>query len=218
MIFHNVQCTNYNNTSGSPSLPAATAEDWTEIELREFEEDSGFVPPHGEPTYPSLEVVLLLAYCALDAHDLSSPSLTPVAQAAPAAPASPPAHDDHRPPALDDIKVEYHKASGRSPEIYAFEDFTRDEPEADPQLLGLSEEPWKPFSSRLDFEFAELTHEAHMNKGQVSKLLEIIRSITGDKDKFTFKTVDDVDVAWSKAQSLYPSVRHNHSLFCVPAL
>lgn len=107
------------------------------------------------------------------------------------------------PPAVDSIKVQYHKATGRSPEIYAFEDFTRDQHHIN--SVPVNQEPWKPaFNSRLDFELAELAHEVHMNKGQVQRLLNIIHDVAAGKDRFTFVRVDDVDHAWSK---LYPSVR-----------
>lgn len=112
------------------------------------------------------------------------------------------------PPALDDIKVEYHKASKRPTMIYSFADFTRDEPIKQTAVPDVSSEPWKPFRSRLDFDFAELTHETHMNKGQIQRLLDIIHGVASKKDEFTFVKVDDVDLAWSKAQLLYPSVRH----------
>lgn len=121
---------------------------------------------------------------------------------------SPQASASAQPPALDDIKVEYHRASKRPPVIYSFADFTRDEPIAQPAVPDDRSEPWKPFRSRLDFDFAELTHETRMNKGQIQRLLNIIHGVALNKDKFTFNNVDDVDLAWSKAQLLYPSVRH----------
>ncbi|KAI0086723.1 hypothetical protein BDY19DRAFT_959866, partial [Irpex rosettiformis] len=66
-------------------------------------------------------------------------------------------------------------------------------------------EPWRPFNSRLDFDFAELTHETHMNEGQIERLLDIVHRAVSNKDRFTFDNAADVDLAWAKARLLFPS-------------
>ena len=107
---------------------------------------------------------------------------------------------------IDDIKVEFHPAVGIADCVYAFEDFNSRAPDVDPNP---SDKPWVPFASRADFEFAELAHEAHLNKGQVSRLLSLIKKISSRQDTFTFHTSDDVDHAWEKAKLRYPSVCFN---------
>ena len=104
---------------------------------------------------------------------------------------------------IDDIKVEYHKAAGIGARVYPFEEFNSRAPDVDPDP---SDEPWKPFMSRADFEFAELAHEAHLNKGQVTRFLALIKKIASRKDTFTFHTPSDVDTAWEKAKLRYPLV------------
>ena len=87
--------------------------------------------------------------------------------------------------------------------MYAFEEFNSRASDIDPDP---SEEPWKPFTSRADFEFAELAHEAHLNKGQVTRLLALIKKIASRKDTFTLHSSDDVSAAWEKAKLRYPLV------------
>ncbi|KAI0087282.1 hypothetical protein BDY19DRAFT_893062 [Irpex rosettiformis] len=108
------------------------------------------------------------------------------------------------PPEVDSIKVEYHRAAGIKPTVSSFEDFKRDPnmPKADLDPLS---KPWIPFESRTEFEFAEFTHEAHLNKPQVTRLLELIKKITAQKDQFLFKNSDDVDRAWEKAKLRHPT-------------
>lgn len=112
---------------------------------------------------------------------------------------------------VDDIQVEYHYSAKRPAAVYAFEDFKRNftGPRRRPD-----DQPWHPFKSRTDFEFAELVHEAHLSNRQVKRLLAIIDKISDKKDRFTFKTADDVDRAWAKAKLRYPSVRDCEMFTC----
>ncbi|KAJ7573387.1 hypothetical protein C8J56DRAFT_1066092 [Mycena floridula] len=65
----------------------------------------------------------------------------------------PPERDPQEPtPRLDDIQVEYHPLSGQGTKVYALEDFDTEE---SPEPV-LNPEPWHPFCTHLDFEFAEL--------------------------------------------------------------
>ncbi|KAI0087064.1 hypothetical protein BDY19DRAFT_995481 [Irpex rosettiformis] len=111
---------------------------------------------------------------------------------------------------IDDIKIEYHKAAGIDAQVYEFENVTRRTPGVDPDP---SSKPWSPFVSRADFEFAELAHEAHLNKGQITRLLQLIKKITSHEDTFTFRNSEDVDKAWDKAKLRYPTF--SKSTFCV---
>ncbi|KAG1730131.1 uncharacterized protein EDB91DRAFT_1239146 [Suillus paluster] len=74
---------------------------------------------------------------------------------------------------VDDIKVEYHPSSGRPTQVYHFEDYGHGAsaptavPKADP-------EPWKPFCTRINFEVAELAHEAALSYEQLDQLIELV--------------------------------------------
>ncbi|KAI0055128.1 hypothetical protein BV25DRAFT_1816053 [Artomyces pyxidatus] len=75
-------------------------------------------------------------------------------------------------PQQDDIKVEYHPSSGRPTKIHRFEDFKR-QASAKPPAPD-SEEPWLPFRSREDFEFAEIALDAALNQRQTDALISFI--------------------------------------------
>jgi hypothetical protein len=107
-------------------------------------------------------------------------------------------------PTRDDIKIEFHRSANIPTAVYAFEEYKRDQRTINPDLL--KEKPWHPFNSRLEFEFAELTHDAHMNKGQVARLLDIINRVKSRQDTFKFKDCDDLDRAWEKAKLFHPPV------------
>ena len=92
----------------------------------------------------------------------------------------------------DSFKTEYHPRSGRPTVIDRFSAFTRTA-----SLPELTDgEPWRSFQSETDFEFAELTHQAALNKEQTEALLHIIWKISSAGAKFTFKTYSDVCAAW----------------------
>ncbi|KAG0694101.1 hypothetical protein DFH29DRAFT_769529, partial [Suillus ampliporus] len=60
-------------------------------------------------------------------------------------------------------------------------------------------EPWHPFASRADFEFALLTHKAVLNKEQTDELLRLIQNIVDGHAKLTFRSHNDVSKAWDNA-------------------
>ena len=115
-------------------------------------------------------------------------------------------------PPLDAIKTVYHPSSGRSPRIVKFEDY-REQEENLPDLAH-NTEPWKPFQTKADFEFAELAHEAFMTENQIERLIKLIHSVANNEDKFTFKNNRDLTEAWGKASNLLTPVRLI-SLFCI---
>ncbi|KAI0683249.1 hypothetical protein BC835DRAFT_1423488 [Cytidiella melzeri] len=84
---------------------------------------------------------------------------------------------------IDDIKVEYHKFSRRPTHIYSSENFKRNERTVDLDLL--TPEPWKPFKTRLDFEVAEVIHEAKLNSKLTDRLLKAVHKILQKPCNFT---------------------------------
>ena len=105
---------------------------------------------------------------------------------------------EHPPSAFglpDSFKMEYHPKSGRLPTVNRFSAFTR--------TASLHQfrdkEPWRPFQSETDFKFAELAHQAALNKEQVETLLCIIQDITSTGAKLTFRNYGDVHTAWQNA-------------------
>ncbi|KAI0686368.1 hypothetical protein BC835DRAFT_1288244, partial [Cytidiella melzeri] len=92
---------------------------------------------------------------------------------------------------IDDIKVEYHKSSRRPTHIYSFENFKRNERTVDLDLL--TPEPWKPFKTRLDFEVAEVIHEAKLNSKLTDRLLKAVHKILQKPCDFTLDSSADLN-------------------------
>lgn len=67
-------------------------------------------------------------------------------------------------------------------------------------------EPWLPFRSRSDFEFAEFVHDAELNRPQIEKLIKLIRRCNSAPDSFTFKNYDDLKGSLEDASKLLTPV------------
>ena len=128
-----------------------------------------------------------------------------------------PVSEDEPKPHADDIKVEYHPRSNRHTEVFAFEDYHHNQPSAESESAPCDREPWRPFRSRTDFEFAELILEATLNKEQTDMLLKLVCNVQQQPDSFTLTTHAELMEMWeqaSKAKSLaavgitlmYPSI------------
>lgn len=101
-------------------------------------------------------------------------------------------------PSLDDIRIEHHPSTNRDPDIYSFEEYCS-QGESDAIGPGVQEHlrrftapniadtdsparPWRPFSTRIDFELAELTLDAHMNGPQIEQLFAILNRIVTPRE------------------------------------
>ncbi|KAG1796238.1 uncharacterized protein HD556DRAFT_1431370 [Suillus plorans] len=93
-------------------------------------------------------------------------------------------------------KTEYHPKSGRATSIETFSTFRHNQ---DQQPPIIDEEPWQPFSCHADFEFAELAHNAALNKDHTDALLQLIWRIVDGQANITFKSHRDFSVAWDRA-------------------
>ncbi|KAF9784401.1 hypothetical protein BJ322DRAFT_1194914 [Thelephora terrestris] len=90
----------------------------------------------------------------------------------------------------DDIRVEYHPNSGRQTEVFKLDEYrqptTAASTTADP-------EPWAPFRTREDFEFAEIALETGMTRGQVDALIKLFhRCINKGQGSFTISNHKDM--------------------------
>ncbi|KAG1763350.1 hypothetical protein EV702DRAFT_982923 [Suillus placidus] len=110
---------------------------------------------------------------------------------------------------LDTFKTEYHPNSGRATSIETFSTFGRKQ---DQRLPIVDEEPWQPFSCHADFEFAELAHNAALNKDHTDELLRLIWRIADGQAKLTFKSHRDVSSAWDRAAGQMTPVRGEQDL------
>jgi hypothetical protein len=136
----------------------------------------------------------------------------------------------HRPPQIDDIKIKPHpaNASGKRTRYCTYEDYTTDLPEpkrrqppprggVQEPVTSVSEEPplndpytkydnakpWTPFSTRLDFEFAQFMQAAHLKSAEVDQLVAIVRKILATPEEFSLKDGKQVRDTWTSATRRY---------------
>ena len=75
--------------------------------------------------------------------------------------------------------------------------------------MGLpDEEPWLPFQSREEFEFAEIVHDAAMNQGQINALIKLIHNCQAKPGSFTLGSCDELKSYWETASKLLTGVNN----------
>jgi hypothetical protein len=94
-----------------------------------------------------------------------------------------------------EFKTEYHPRSGRATLYQPSEEFGIREM----QQVPVDEDPWRPFRSRGDFEFAEIALNASLNKSQINALLDLISRINQGQAQVTLKNEADLSKAWDNA-------------------
>ncbi|KAI6027992.1 hypothetical protein BKA83DRAFT_4462562 [Pisolithus microcarpus] len=99
---------------------------------------------------------------------------------------------------VDNILIEYHPSAGRLSEKIPFIEFVwGHRPKA--YKPDTSTDPWYPFRSCLDFEFAELVLEATLSKEQINHFLKLIKSARCGSDPFTLNEYSDLRSTWQAA-------------------
>ncbi|KAK7049204.1 hypothetical protein VNI00_005805 [Paramarasmius palmivorus] len=112
---------------------------------------------------------------------------------------------------LDDIRTDFHTASGRPTEQTAFEEFGI--AQDDGSMPYDDSTPWYPFPSLFDFEVADLALRCSMNRQQTEKLLKLLeRSSQGEQPQM--KNYDQMQKLWEAAADR--STRFQHSTISVP--
>lgn len=67
-----------------------------------------------------------------------------------------------------DIVIEYHPHSKKGARILSPEEFKESlNHRPDPIVAPMDDQPWQPFPTREDFDFAELAHDAKLNRSQI---------------------------------------------------
>ena len=90
----------------------------------------------------------------------------------------------------NDIRVEYYPNSGRETDIFKIDDYLRSVPDVD---AVVEPEPWAPFRTREDFEFAEIVLEAGMTRSQINALIKLFhRCIKKGDGGFTISNHKDL--------------------------
>jgi hypothetical protein len=101
---------------------------------------------------------------------------------------------------VDDIKTEYHPSSGHPILIQHFGEYGLEV--SDLESPSPDAEPWKPFQTRLDFEFAELTLKAALNEKQTNELINWIQRYTKDPESFTISSHANLCHVWENASAV----------------
>ncbi|KAG2160202.1 uncharacterized protein EDB93DRAFT_1261699 [Suillus bovinus] len=110
--------------------------------------------------------------------------------------------NDHvLPPAIqqDDIRTEYHPRSGIPTKTDHFADFRCNT--AAPSLAPENTTPWEPFSSCIDFDFAELILKANLTKLQMNELIGLIHRAA--LERFSVTDYDGICKLWDAASSCH---------------
>ena len=102
----------------------------------------------------------------------------------------------------DDIKVEYHPASGREEHVFRFEEYERERSTA--HLCD--DVPWHPFSCRDDFEFADALLQSGMRRKQVETVLRIMKRISESQSNFSLWSYKALESAWEQAALFHAKV------------
>ncbi|KAG6834983.1 hypothetical protein H0H93_005922, partial [Arthromyces matolae] len=89
---------------------------------------------------------------------------------------------------IDSFRTDYHPATGKAPNIKAFEDYDDSLPPRPPR-----DGPYLPFRSESEFDISELIISAHLSSGQANTLLKVINKLRNDpKEVFLLTNHDDV--------------------------
>ena len=108
-------------------------------------------------------------------------------------------------PEIGSIWTEYHPNNRRSTKIESLEDYFEQTSKAvsPPE----DSEPWWPFCSQADFEFAKLALEATLMQGQIEQLIQLFGKCIEGKDSFNLKSHQDLHETWDaeyKEKMSYP--------------
>ncbi|KAG2158730.1 uncharacterized protein EDB93DRAFT_1290809 [Suillus bovinus] len=95
------------------------------------------------------------------------------------------------------ISGQYHPRSGIPTKTDHFADFRCNT--AAPSLAPENTTPWEPFSSRIDFDFAELILKANLTKLQTNELIGLIRRAA--LERFSVTDYDGICKLWDAASS-----------------
>lgn len=114
-------------------------------------------------------------------------------------------------PNVGDIVIEYHPHSGKERRFFGPEEYKASLRDDSGPTGPPDDEPWRPFRTRKDFEFAEQVNDAALNRPQTEKLIKFVRSCQGDDrtDLFTIRNYSDLKDSLENASKLLTPVIMN---------
>jgi hypothetical protein len=109
-------------------------------------------------------------------------------------------------PSEGDIFIKYHPHSRKDPRIVSPGELkeTLDDKEYFPEPPD--DEPWSPFSSREDFDFAQLAHDAKLTWSQIDKFIKLIQHCQKNPGSFTLGSHEDLKQKLNTASKLLTNV------------
>ena len=106
-----------------------------------------------------------------------------------------------------DIVIEYHPHSEKGTRILGPQEFKDSlNHHSDPIVAPADDQPWQPFSTREDFDFAELIHDAKLNRKQTERLIKLIQRCQDAPGSFTLQKYNDLQKVLSRAANLLTQV------------
>jgi len=101
---------------------------------------------------------------------------------------------------IDNIRTEFHPNSGRGVKVETFEDYREHtlKPSSVPEIT----DPWRPFQSRTDFEFAQLALDAALTKTHVDKLIQLVERCIKGQDSSNLTNHQDLYKTWDAASTM----------------
>ena len=113
--------------------------------------------------------------------------------------------------AIDNIRTEYHPNSGRGVKVETFENYREHtfKPISIPEIT----EPWRPFQSRINFEFAQLALDASLTKAQCDKLIQLVEQCIRGQDSFNLTNHQDLYKTWDAVSMMLTPVSANVTIF-----
>ena len=109
-------------------------------------------------------------------------------------------------PNVGDIVIEYHPRSGRDTQILSPGEFKESLSDRSEPTELPDDEPWRPFRSREDYEFAELVHDAALNRTQTERLIKLLRRCQDSPGSFTLQNYNDLKNLLESASKLLTPV------------
>ena len=113
-----------------------------------------------------------------------------------------------------DIRVEYHPNSGHAPETFLSGEFGR---VTQGHGTLVDPEPWAPFRTREDFEFAKIARNTRMAKKDANDMINLFHRCTKDgSGPFTLSSFDEMRNTLKAASEQLPKVllqTPSHTIF-----
>jgi hypothetical protein len=113
--------------------------------------------------------------------------------------------------AINNIRTEYHPNSGHGVKVETFENYR--EHTFKPVSISEITEPWHPFQSRTDFEFAQLALDTSLTKAHVDRLIQLVKRCISGQDSFNLMNHQDLYKTWDVASTMLTPVPANITTF-----